>query len=100
MTMLKEKELASITGGSSKESLISVVVDYSSDRKFNEDITIKPYLNGELQRDKVRTVDCSITNVTLSFHGKGVANLKVKINNDIIKLYKLDFDKGTYSELL
>ena len=98
-TEIKEKQLEKVTGGTSRESTIIVVVDYSNDKRFNDDVTIKPYLNGELIRSQVRTVDCSVTRVNLNVSGRGTAKLKVKINNDIVKLYDLNFDAGTYTSI-
>lgn len=96
---LKEQQLENVAGGTSREKTITVVVDFSEYRQFTSDITIKPYLDGELLNDKVKTVDRSITVVNINITGKGIKQLRVKLNNEVFKTYKLDFTSGTVIEL-
>lgn len=101
MTELKEKQLESVSGGYSEKGKVIVNVDYSNEKIFTNDITIKPYLDGVLLSAMIKTVDYTITNVNITVHGtRGISSLKVKINDEIIKYYEIDFDKASYREIV
>lgn len=99
MTELKEKQLEKIAGGTRTENEVTVAVDYSKDKQFSSDILIKPYLDGQLLTSRITTVDCSVTCVNIKISGRGKSQLKVKINNEIIKLYDINFDENSYVQV-
>lgn len=90
---LNEKQLNSVAGGLAGERQVSVPVDIP---EFNEDVTIKVYVDGQLDTSKTRTVDSSVRQIVLTFTGKGKKALEVKFNNVKSKKYDIDFDKSTY----
>ena len=92
MCELNVNDLKFVAGGSSRESQLSVNVVL--DEPYHEDYTVRAYLDGELQRDKTQTLDCSVKYFTLRFSGSGRHDLKVKINHELFRSYVLDFDAG------
>ena len=82
--------------GARKEHQVSLTVDWSNDKKLSGDVTIRVYVNGELDRSKTTVVDGeSVTCKTFTFSGSGTKQIKVKVGNDIVYLYTIDFDNGT-----
>ena len=79
---------------SKKEKTVTISVDWS-EKKFDDDIDIKVYVDGELDRSKCAVVDCSVTHKDFSFTGSGTKQIRFKINNDLIYNYTVDFDNGT-----
>lgn len=90
---LGSKIKLTLSSGQSKEHKVSLTIDWSNDKKFKEDIIIRVYVNGELDRSKTTTVDSSVTHKSFNFSGRGKKEIKFKINNEIIKIYEIDFDK-------
>lgn len=84
--------------GAPKEAQVSVWVDWS-DKKFDSDIEIKVYVDGELDRSKTTVVDSSVTYKNLTFAGRGQKNVKIKLNNETFCTYLIDFDNGTYEKI-
>ena len=65
---------------------------------FSSNVTIKPYLDGQLQSNQIKIVDASaIPFVYLTFNGSGMMDLKVKIEDTVVIGYVLDFDKKSYN---
>ena len=93
MERLDEKQLEKVAGGST-ESQITLILDLSQEKLLSGDITIKPYVNGELKTSMIKVVDESVTSVSFVFKGRGKVEVKFKINEDIFKYYELDFDAG------
>ena len=61
--------------------------------KSDKDITIKVYVDGQLDSSKETTVDSSVEFVNYKFNGtKGTKEVKFKFNNGSYKIYELDFD--------
>lgn len=100
MMELKEKQLEKISGGTSRERKIVVTVDYSKEIIATNDITIKPYLDGVPLSSMNKTLDSSILSTTITVFGsRGKSILKVKINDEIEKVYEIDFDSASYREI-
>lgn len=100
MANLANEDLTNVAGGSRREHTVIVTVDYSNDTKFTGDVSIKAYLNGEFLSDQEKSIDCSVTVFTINVKGQGIGSLKVKINNLLIKEYDVNFDEGTYTQIL
>ena len=84
-----------VSSGEKKEQRIPLTVDWSDDKQFTDDVSIKVYVDGELDRSKSTIVDSSVSRKTFYFSGRhGKKSVKVKINDDIVKLYEIDFDKS------
>ena len=82
--------------GARKEHQVSLTVDWSGDKKLTGDVTIRVYVNGELDRSKTTVVDGDVvTSKTFTFSGSGKKVIKVKLNNDLVYLYTVDFDNAT-----
>ena len=99
MTELKEKQLNEVAGGSSREKTVIVTVKYG-EFNFNEQVNIKPYVDGILLESQIKTLDCSICETTFKLTGvRGMASLIVKFNDTFSKSYMVDFDLSSYKEL-
>ena len=84
-----------VSSGEKKEQRIPLTVDWSDDKQFTDDVSIKVYVDGELDRSKSTIVDSSVSRKTFYFSGRhGKKSVKVKIDDDIVKLYEIDFDKS------
>ncbi len=77
-----------------REKTVIVSVDWS-EKKFDDDIEIKVYVDGELDSTKSKVVDCSVTHKDFSFTGSGTKEISFRINNDLIYSYTVDFDNRT-----
>lgn len=83
-----------LSSGQPRNNQVSLTLDWSNDKKFKEDATIRVYVNGELDRSKTTTVDSSVTRKSFSFSGRGKKEIKFKINNEIVRIYEIDFDNS------
>ena len=83
-----------LSSGQPRNNQVSLTLDWSNDKKFKEDATIRVYVNGELDRSKTTTVDSSVTRKSFNFSGRGKKEIKFKINNEIVKIYEIDFDNS------
>lgn len=92
---LNNEELEKVSGGADlSEKMLTVELDLTR-RIWTEDINIKVYVDGELDRSKCVTVDCSARSRSFTFGGsRGTKSVKFKCN-DYISLYQLDFDALT-----
>ena len=98
MTELKLEDLQSVTGGIRKEKTITVEIKVSG--HFDRDITVKPYIDGQIQISLVKIVDMSTEYIHMNFKGStGTKLLKVKLNDTVILNYELNFDTGTYKHI-
>ena len=98
MAELNEKQLETVSGGAPhKEKQVQVKVNITG--HYYTDITIKVYVDGVLDRSKLKSVDPSITSVTYYFSGRGIQSIKIKINNDEVKTFSIHFDTDTYIEV-
>ena len=99
MTELQEDRLKSVTGGSTgdREKTIRVSLDLPND-SFDGDVVVKPYLDGELQSNLIRTVNPSFQSIIyIDVKGiKGNKLLTIKINDFVFITYELNFDDGSY----
>ena len=87
-----------VAGGSKREKTITVQV--SLNEVGGLEVTIEPYLDGELLSSQVRVVDSSVSSINIQVKGiAGKKRLDVKFNNVPKKSYVLDFDAGNYVEL-
>lgn len=100
MSVLNDSQLEKVAGGSDREKKVTVTVDYTNDAKFTGNVTITPYLDGELLSSQEQTVDSSVTVVYIRLSGRGMASLRVKINGVLIKNYSVNFDNSSYTEVL
>ena len=89
-----------LSSGERKEKKIELIVDWSDIReKFDKDIVLKVYVDGELDNSKTTTVDSSVTSKKFYFSGsKGKKYIKVRIKGSVggreeeyIKEYEIDF---------
>ena len=82
-----------LSSGEKREKTLEVNVDLPS---TGGDLNIKVYVDGELDNSKTTTVDSSYTfSKSFKFKGsQGVKEVRVKINDELYKVYKLDFDKS------
>ena len=98
MTNLKDEQLINVAGGSSRERNIGVKVNLTEYKDLAGDILIEPYLDGVLIQSQIKTVDSSISEVTIFVKGRGMGMLKVKIASQFTKFYSINFETGSYVE--
>ncbi len=80
-----------------KETTITVPVELP---QVDHDITIKVYVDGELDRSKTTIVDPSIGATSFSFKGtEGKKEVRIKFDGTVCYEYELDFDAVTYTLL-
>ncbi len=77
-----------------REKTVIVSVDWS-EQKFDDDIEIKVYVDGELDSARSTVVNCSVTHKDFSFTGRGTKEIRFRINNDLFYDYTVDFDNKT-----
>lgn len=80
-----------------KETKIEITVALPD---VGHDITIKVYVDGELDRSKTDTVDPCVGTKTYTFVGThGTKEVRIKLDGKVCYEYELDFDTGTYTLL-
>lgn len=80
-----------------REATITVPVELP---QVDHDITIKVYVDGELDRSKTTTVDPSIGTTSFSFKGtEGKKEVRIKFDGTVCYEYELDFDQKSYTLL-
>lgn len=99
MSKLLDEELKNVAGGSGRSEVI-VTVEVFFPEGLCGDVTVKPFLEGELLSSSITTVDAMVKMVKIPVRGKsGSKTLEVKLNNTIIMNYVVNFDNGTYTEI-
>ncbi len=94
---LNERELMQVSGGSGRDSQVAINIELPADLG---DVTIKVYVDGEIDMSKTITVDTNyITHRLFTFVGRGVSQVRFKINNEPYCTYEINFDAGTATRL-
>ena len=91
-----------LSSGEKKEKAISINIDLPEDEfALDPTATLTVYVDGILDETKTTTVDTSyITSKTFTFKGsKGIKNIRIKINDELYKVYELDFDNLVYKTI-
>lgn len=85
-----------LSSGEKKEKTLELNVDLSGFPSTGGDLKITVYVNGERDDSKTTTVDSSYTlSKSFKFKGsQGTKEVRIKINDELYKVYKLDFDKS------
>lgn len=91
--MLDDNQLEKIAGGSRRDGSISIVVEVP--KLAANDITVTPYLEGELLTSMIKIIDSCVREVTFNLSSSGVKQFRVKFN-EVIKDYEINFDNKTY----
>lgn len=90
---LNERELEQVSGGSGKDSRVSIGIELPADIG---DVVIKVYVDGEIDMSKTITVDTNyVTYRTFTFCGSGISQVRFKINNAPLCTYEVNFDTNT-----
>lgn len=97
--ILTNCELNGVTGGSKREKTIVVSVELKG-LPYSGDVIFKPYIDGVLKADMVKTIDPSyVSIINLNINGiTGIKRLDVKVNDQLYKTYEVNFDENSYRE--
>lgn len=94
---LNERELEQVSGGSGKDSQVSIGIELPADIG---DVVIKVYVDGEIDMSKTITVDTNyVTYRTFKFAGRGTSQVRFKINNEPLCTYEINFDTGIVTRI-
>lgn len=100
MRELNEDKLEKVVGGEHREKTINVSVQVENVGQKN-DIDVIVYVDGEYRRDLSRTIDPSVLVFNVQLKGtNGIKRLDIKFNNELKKSYNLNFENGTYVEII
>ena len=88
-----------LSSGEKREKSISIDIDLpESDFDQDTNSTLTVYVDGVLDESKTTTLDTSyITRKTFTFKGsQGIKNIRIKLNDELYKVFELDFDNMAY----